>query len=487
MRGMTAVENASLDVVRAAPASAAASGQTSVPASPRPDTLILMLPLVIATYVWRVQDLFPILGKVKLPLFVGLATLAIFFSVVRGPRRLQAIDSPLSRMLLGLFAIMFLGIPTSLAQGASLSFLLKDFMPNLLLAMMVAAGVRNMRDLEWVMRGTVVGGALYCLYIYMRFHVGADGRLAELIYYDSNDISVLIVCTLPLAVYFIRPGMKLMDRIVAAAAFVVFLLTLIKGGSRGGFLGLLVVGTVLLVWYRGIPRRQMILVAVAGAALLALRGSDTYWANMKTLLHPTNDYNWTGKGATSGGRRAIWTRGIGYMLHHPLVGLGVRTFSRAEGTLSPGGQLNLIGGPGYKWSAAHNSFVEIGAETGVIGLVLFTGLFVYSIRAMMRLHRRRGPPGSVIGPRESAMAQSIAVAIIGFCVSGSFVSANYFAYPYLLIAMAAGLLKLTRLNPTGAARGAVTPVPLRGPVGARRIAGMRGGAAVTTSAHRSNR
>ncbi|HET7585748.1 MAG TPA: O-antigen ligase family protein [Gemmatimonadaceae bacterium] len=448
---------------------------------------MMVLPFVIATYVWRVQDLVSVLGAIKFPLLLGLGALAVFFATNSGLRRLRENDTPMARMVIGIAILIVIGVPFSLIRGGSLSFFLKDYLPTLLLAMMVAAGIRHGRDLEWLLRTTIIGATLYCGYIFFRFHVGANGRLGGLVYYDANDVSLLIVCTLPLIVYFLRPGMRAWDRALAAGAFCLLILTLIKAGSRGGFLGLIAVMVALITWYRGIPRSHMMLVIAGGFAILSLRGSDQYWALMKTLLHPTEDPNWTG-GDMGEGRMAIWKRGMGYMAHHPFLGVGARAFPRAEGVLSDRGQANLAGGAGFKWSAAHNSFVEIGAETGIFGLILFTSLFVYTIRAMARLNRKRGPPGSPVGPREAALAQTIAVALIAFCVSGFFVSANYFAYPYVLLAFAAGLLKVTRVREAAAAQevaGSAGPMDV-GPVQPTptRIPGMRGGAAIVQTVWR---
>ena len=70
------------------------------------------------------------------------------------------------------------------------------------------------------------------------------------------------------------------------------------------------------------------------------------------------------------GRIQIWQRGMGYMLDHPLLGVGAGNFPTAEGTISSIAR-NTPSWKGVRWSAAHNSFVEIGAELGVPGLILF--------------------------------------------------------------------------------------------------------------------
>jgi len=81
---------------------------------------------------------------------------------------------------------------------------------------------------------------------------------------------------------------------------------------------------------------------------------------MHTIIKPEEDYNRTAEE----GRVKIWKRGIGYMMLHPVFGVGAANFPVAEGTISPlAGRTEV--GLGVKWGAAHDSFVQIGAELGI--------------------------------------------------------------------------------------------------------------------------
>ena len=125
--------------------------------------------------------------------------------------------------------------------------------------------------------------------------------------------------------------------------------------------------------------------------LFAPRG---YWDQISTLLHPTEDYNWN----TDYGRRNVWIRGVGYMLDSPLTGLGIGNFPRAEGTISDVA-VTFVDRIGHrlKWSAAHNSFLQAGAEMGIPGLLLFSSLVFGGIFSMVKYRRKlaawsRGDP-----------------------------------------------------------------------------------------------
>lgn len=136
---------------------------------------------------------------------------------------------------------------------------------------------------------------------------------------------------------------------------------------------------------------------------------------------------------------------MGYVAHNPVLGLGVGAYPVAEGTLSAIGQERASRGQGFKWSVAHNSFLETAAELGIPGLLLFIGLFVASFVALRKIR-----PGGMYGPgitgRETALSQMLIGSMVGFAASGVFVSAEYFSYLYFLLGLVIGMTKMLRLR-----------------------------------------
>jgi O-antigen ligase len=133
---------------------------------------------------------------------------------------------------------------------------------------------------------------------------------------------------------------------------------------------------------------------------------------------------------------------MGYMASHPLTGVGVAAFPIAEGRLSSLAERQAFG-MGLKWSAAHNSFVQIGAELGVGGLLLFLILLYASFKATAEIVR--GPPGSSKrrGGDDAALAQALIGTLIAYCVAGFFLSQAYSAFMYSIYGMLAGFWYVT--------------------------------------------
>jgi O-antigen ligase len=418
-----------------------------IAAEPRPDRLMRAVALMQFTYVWRMQDAFPILGKLQLPL-IALFTALVLFAGVRHPlRRVRAIRQPTSKLIIALGVIMTLGVPFSLWQGHSLEFVIKSFGTDVLFFMLVAATVRSVRDVEWYALMNLYGALVFATVVALFFSVGGDGRLGSLIYYDANDFALVMVCTIPFAFYFLGKGHKASRRIAALVTLGMCLTAMVKSGSRGGFIGLIAVMMYILLFYRAIPSRTRLMITVAGVVLFFGFASDKYWTMMGTILHPTTDYNYT----ADDGRVEVWKRGATYMIQHPITGVGVAAYPMAEGG-SDRARLLESQGRGFKWSVAHNSFLETGAELGFPGLAVFVAMLVVTVVSLRRISRR-GRWARWVSAREISLAQMLIAALFGFAVSGIFVSAEYFTYLYFILAMSVGLIKLVR------ARAVATPAP----------------------------
>ena len=399
--------------------------------------LRVWLAAAMLAYVWRVQDLFPALAAVK-PVLV--ATAAVLALAVLDPGVAVRGNALLTRApaqcALAVGALAIASVPASLYPGLSLTVALKDALPAIALMMVIGASVRAPADAARLAGVQVLGAALYAAVILVRFDVGPDGRLGDLVYYDANDLGMFMACALPLADWLLRNGRHAAARAVAAVAIVLFMLAIVKSGSRGAFLGVIAVVAYGLFAYRSVSVSRRVAVAAALGVVLIAAAGRSYWQSMHTLLDPTSDYNWVGN--EEGGRMSVWRRGLGYMAGHPLTGVGIGAFPIAEGTLSPLASRQAYG-VGLKWSAAHNSFVQAGAELGVVGLAAFVGMIAAGVAASRRSvagARRHGDASS------AALADALGASLTGYAVSGFFLSQAYAPFLYAQLGLVLGLAAL---------------------------------------------
>lgn len=419
------------------------------PSKPRAfDWLVVGL---LFSYVWRIQDLYPILAKVQLPILVSLAALALFFMEGHAKRLRKMGREPILRAATFLLVWMVLSVPGSVFPGLSFRFIFNDHIKTFLMMLMIMVSVRGLADVERLVLAQVAGAGIYCLKILTEFHIGSNGRLNELLYYDSNGLALLIVASLPLAVSFLPSGSKIWRRMLALAASAIFVVAIVRTGSRGGFLALIAVTAYLVFAFRAIKAHVRIGAVAACAVLLFTVAGPRYWTMMATLLHPTQDYNWEGNNDV--GRMDIWKRGIGYMNEHPLFGVGANAFPVAEGTISPLARRQERG-IGLKWSAAHNSFVQVGAELGYPGLIAFVTLLALAFRTMWRVGRASSSTDPV-RRRQGVLGQALVGSLIGYVVAGFFLSQAYSAFLYGTLGIIVGLARTA--GPNGGRR--TNPVP----------------------------
>jgi len=274
-----------------------------------------------------------------------------------------------------------------------------------------------------------------------RFDVGgAQWRLAGLYYYDANDFAILAVTAVPLGIYFGLTQPQLHRRLMSLAGLVVLLVAFIWSGSRGGFLALLAVVAFFLFRYTAMRLPWRVLIAALIIATGWMTASDRYWTQMTTILHTDDDYNRT----SLNGREQIWRRGIGYMLSHPLFGVGASNFGVAEGTISPHARLQERA-IGVRWNAPHNSFVQVGAELGVPGLLLLLAVMGSAFGALRRVTRVDGA-SSRWSRAPPQLAQALQASLVGFVVGAFFLSLAYSEMLYSLVAFAVALRKVMLLQ-----------------------------------------
>ena len=130
----------------------------------------------------------------------------------------------------------------------------------------------------------------------------------------------------------------------------------------------------------------------------------------------------------------MWKQGLAILATHPW-GVGIAAYETAEG-LSHGGK--------GKWSTAHNSFLQIGVELGVLGLICFIVIFKKIISGLKEarsiMERMSTPLGEQI-TAQSQLALALEISLWGFLVTGFFLSQAYSALLYIVLALSIALIQ----------------------------------------------
>src|SRR5690606_41217141 len=163
-------------------------------ASRRPAKVDLLLVAVITcilTYAWRVQDLFPVLAAIKIPILGSLAAYGLYAMTSDGRRKLKSIRHPVTKCLVVIMALAVASVPTSLYKGLSFGFIRDDLGKSFLLMIILAASARAVEDVRRYVAAVVVGGAIYALYVYLYVEEGMSGRVGNVGCDDAIDLGIL--------------------------------------------------------------------------------------------------------------------------------------------------------------------------------------------------------------------------------------------------------------------------------------------------------
>jgi O-antigen ligase len=167
--------------------------------------------------------------------------------------------------------------------------------------------------------------------------------------------------------------------------------------SRGAILALLV---VILVFIYRIGVRWQVVVLVALLASLVATMPDAFFVRMSTVF--------TGQDTTGSGRTEIWKTGVAALDRFGVFGAGygnytaIYRFSDAE----------IYG----RRQGAHNSYLEIWIELGIVGLVLMLAAVAGHFLAARGL-RRVSQEGVVLSAIEAACFGMLAGAFFGDDIS----------------------------------------------------------------------
>lgn len=276
------------------------------------------------------------------------------------------------------------------------------------------------RSLCWVILGTVGilglrGTYHYCIlgYSFISFG-GVESAL------DNNDFGLVLVMAFPFAYYMMFTERIRWKQLLSGIFIVGLLIAIMATFSRGAFLGLMVVCAGILLRAKK-KLRALMLGSIFGLGVLVSLPADYY-----TEINSINTYE---EDKSSMDRLHAWRAGWEMIKDYPYVGLGLGHFdyfsAKYMKRFLPAGERNM---------AAHNTYVELTAETGIPALILFLALLGFSLWDLKRIRD--------IAPRRSPLihfSYMLELSIWGYMVCGFFLSSQGSEFIYILMAMAVAL------------------------------------------------
>ena len=187
---------------------------------------------------------------------------------------------------------------------------------------------------------------------------------------DPNSLAMTLALALPMAWYlgmtYKNPILRWVCRVFIAVGVVAIGLTASRGGMVAATVALMIVPLTMTKLSPGRLIAAVAMLTVSGA-LAAVYIPDRIVQRLATTGTEVEDLS-------LGGRFKLWEAGFKALAERPLTGYGAGFWRNAVSPwLGPNPQV------------AHNSFVSVAVETGIIGLLLYLGMFLAVFLALQRL------------------------------------------------------------------------------------------------------
>lgn len=279
--------------------------------------------------------------------------------------------------------------------------------------------VQNARDIEKILIALITG-ALVSIPLGLVYEVGKVSFVSEYEVFrfgggvkDPNDYAGLMVVCFGVLLGFITIKRNIISKIMSPILYsfmAIILLSIFMTYSRGGIIALVIV-ILAWLWCVGLRLRVFLLTGlISGIALrftALLPGLNQRIASILTYSGGENRFD-------------LWLRAVTKVIpHHLFLGVGIGQFTQALRDYAPGGRINV----------AHNMFLSVAVESGMIALVLFALTVLRPfITLLVRLK-------TLLKQESNNISVSVFLGTTGALISGQFLTWDYQKVLWLMIGL----------------------------------------------------
>jgi probable O-glycosylation ligase (exosortase A-associated) len=232
----------------------------------------------------------------------------------------------------------------------------------------------------------------------------------------NNEMGLVLVMTMPL-LFFVRAQTKRpLFRWALLGAILTTAVAILGTQSRGAFLGIVAMSTVL--WWRSERKMLFLLALIVIVPLLLYFMADSWFERMGTITEYDKD-------ASAMGRINAWWTAWGIATHH-FFGGGYNALHRPD-------FFHLYAPNPADTHVAHSIYFQVLAHHGFVGLAIFITLLVTGFRNVGWIIRNAKGHEPLKWALD--LAKMLQVSLVGYMVSGAFLSLAYFDLYYYILAL----------------------------------------------------
>jgi len=262
---------------------------------------------------------------------------------------------------------------------------------------------------------------------------------------DENDFALLMNMLVPFSFFFGMETEELRKKIFYFGITGLFVTGAVVSFSRGGFVGLV---SVLMYCMHNMKKKGLIIVTTI---IIAISGyyfaPQGYWDEMATIEEGTQE-------STAATRIYLWKNALKVFAHHPILGVGplnsgvwVTTYDQSDQGARDWGR------------ALHSVYFTLLSELGLVGTFLFIAIIYYgekdkkyirdlyhnkSLEEKIDISRPDRKPIFSQIRKSYFLSHALTGALIGYLVSGIFLSVLYYAWFWVIMTYTVILYNVTR-------------------------------------------
>jgi O-antigen ligase len=252
---------------------------------------------------------------------------------------------------------------------------------------------------------------------------------------DPNFYAQTLLVIVPLALNRLRSEKNLLLRLIAGWVLVVTTLSIAFTFSRGAAVAFVVV-VLALILYR--PPRPLEVLGFLFVAILILNFVPSiYFDRLQTVTDLVTGNAPVQSEVSLRGRASELLVGLQMFREHPILGVGVKNYAVYYQSYSR--RLGLD--PRTTARDAHNLFIEVAAETGIVGLLVFLAIIWMMFRGMWNAWRMLR---SIENRELSDMVAAYAIGVLGYLSAAMFIHNAYPRYFWMLVGISLALPQVAR-------------------------------------------
>lgn len=241
---------------------------------------------------------------------------------------------------------------------------------------------------------------------------------------DNNSFALSLVATVGLAATLTLVARTWWEKLAATGCGLLIVSTLVLTYSRGGLLGLGIVGIGAFFM---IPKRPtyVILMLLGAIGTARLIGPEVR-ARFATVFAEEQD-----RDASAQSRVELWKACLDVASKNPLTGIGPRNFPAVAHEY------------GFtRGKEAHSTWMQGAAEMGFVGIGLLISFYLVTMAKLIPRALRKWTNEN---KQESAFAAGVLISLAGFFVTAQFVTMAGLETPYYIVMVAAAMIKAPSL------------------------------------------